>query len=71
MKREPTVAGCAKPGSSRYYQRGQSTVGYAIATSIMVLSLFVPWGGNPAAIVQFMDGVRELYQNVTFVLSLP
>lgn len=56
---------------SGYRQNGQSTIGYAIATSIMVFSLFVPWGNNPAAVVQFMEHARALHQNVTYVLSLP
>ncbi len=50
---------------------GQSTVGYTIATGAMVLALFVPWGGDPAPMVQFMEAVRELHGNSTYVLSLP
>lgn len=62
------MQGCKRRRSK---QLGQSTISYAIATSIMVFALFVPWNGNPSAIVQFMQGARQLHQNVTYVLSLP
>lgn len=70
MKTKTTAGGCRHP-MRYYYQSGQSTISYAIATSILVLSLFVPWGGNQAAVVQFLEGARKLHQNVTYVLSLP
>lgn len=52
-------------------QSGQSTVGYVIATSVLVIALFVPIGGQPSAMVQFMDAVRDLHANSTHTLSLP
>jgi len=50
---------------------GQSTVSYIIGTSVMVIALFVPWGGQPSAMVQFMEGVRALHAASTYSLSLP
>lgn len=51
--------------------KGQSTVSYIIGTSVMVIALFVPWGGQPSAMVQFMEGVRALHATSTYSLSLP
>ena len=71
MKIQPIACARPKRPLGLYSQKGQSTITYAIATSIMVISLFVPWNGNQAAIVQFMEGVRDYHKNVTYVLSLP
>jgi len=51
--------------------KGQSSVGYVIGTSVLVIALFVPWGGQPSAMVQFMEGVRALHANSSYSLSLP
>jgi hypothetical protein len=50
---------------------GQSTVSYIVATGAIVIALFVPFGGQQSAMVQFMDGVRSLHANGTYSLSLP
>ncbi len=55
----------------RKKQKGQSTVSYIIATSVMVVALFVPWGGQPSAVVQFLEGARALHAASTYNLSLP
>lgn len=50
---------------------GQSSTGYIIATAVLVMALFFPWNGEPSVMVQFLNAVRDLYSNDTYVISLP
>ena len=54
-----------------YRMTGQSSTGYIIATAVLVLALFFPWNGEPSVMVQFLNAVRDLYSNDTYVISLP
>ena len=53
-------------------QRGAVYVEYLIATSAMLGVLFLPVpGGDDAVITLVLDGLRALYQQSTWLLSLP
>lgn len=54
--------------SSRYRQRGQSTIEYAIISAALVVCLFAT--GSPAG-QAMAQAIRTFYTNLTFVLSLP
>lgn len=56
-------------GSRR--QKGQATLEYAIAGSVLVMALFVvEFDGKTAA--QFLaEAVRVFYKNLSYFLSLP
>jgi hypothetical protein len=55
----------------KYKHLGQSTMGYTVATAVLMMALFTPWDGQSSIMVQFLEAVRELHANSTYVLSLP
>ncbi len=55
----------------RARHHGQASVEYTIATVILIVALFVPWNGERAPVVLFLEAVRDFYANASFVLSLP
>jgi len=52
-------------------QRGQTMSEYAIVFFMLLVALFVPWGGEPSAVARFLDAVRTYHTQASFPLSLP
>lgn len=50
---------------------GQSLTEYLVATSALLVALFVPWNGEQSAVVQFLQAVRAFHANASYALSLP
>lgn len=51
--------------------RGQSLTEYTVITSALLVALFVPWNGEQAPVVQFLEAVRAFHANASYALSLP
>ncbi len=57
---------------ARRYQSGSSTVEYAIGTSAVIASLFLPIPGFDASLITvFLDALKEFQDNTTYLISLP
>jgi len=52
-------------------QSGQAIPEYAIIAFLMIVALFVPWGGQPSAVAQFLNAVRTYHTQASYPLSLP
>lgn len=50
---------------------GQSLTEYLVATSALLVALFVPWNGDQSAVVQFLEAVRTFHASASYALSLP
>lgn len=50
---------------------GQSLTEYLVATSALLVALFVPWNGEQSAVVQFLEAVRTFHASASYALSLP
>jgi hypothetical protein len=52
-------------------QRGFTTVEYIVALTAMIVALFMPFGGDPSVMAQFLTAVRDMHAAGSFALSLP
>jgi hypothetical protein len=70
MKPHPAIP----PQTARYTQRGQAIVEYVVIGFVLSVALFTPVPGidPPQTVGQLLAGkIHDLYDNLTFFLSLP
>lgn len=53
------------------YTQGSISIEWIIATSTLVVALFVPYNGEDSAVSMFLKAVRDAHANSSYSLSLP